>query len=79
MTPAEREAKKRQIMQIIKRKHPNGTRTVDIDRKIFPPSGIPHNNKTYRLIAELRDEGKIKGTVERSSDHPEGSPWILAE
>ena len=79
MTSAEREAKKRQIMQIIRRKHPHGVRTVDIDRKIFPPSGTPHNNETYRLIAELRDERKIKGTIKRSRNHPKGSPWILAE
>ena len=79
MTPAEREAKKRQIMQIIRRKHPNGTRTADIDLEIFPPSGTPHNNKTYRLIVKLRDEGKIKGTKKRRSNHPKGSPWILAE
>ena len=79
MTPAECEAKKRQIMEIIRHKHPHGARTADIDRKIFPPSGTPHNNETYRLIAELRDEGKIKGKRKKRSNHPEGSPWILAE
>ena len=65
---------KSQIMKIIRDSHPNGVRTADIDRQIFPPDGSPHNMRGYNLIIELRDEGQIKPKPPGT-----GSPWVLAK
>ena len=69
------EEKMSKIMKIIKDNHPHGVQTAAIDKKIFPPNGIPGNNKTYYLIKKLLGDGKIKPAPIGKGT---GSPWILA-